>query len=43
MDEIHRRMLNSCLVILTVISLFMSIVFITGAIILILGLQPGGL
>ena len=43
MDEIHRRMLNSCLVILTVIGLFTSIVFITGAVVLLLGMQSGGL
>jgi hypothetical protein len=43
MKEIHRRMLNSCLVILTVIGLFISILFITGAVILLLGLQSGGL
>jgi hypothetical protein len=43
MEEIHRRILNSCLVILTVIGLFISIVFITGAFILLIGLQTGGL
>jgi len=43
MDEIHRRMLNSCLVILTVIGLFISLILITGAVVLLLGLQPGGL
>jgi hypothetical protein len=37
MNEIYRRLLNSCLVILTIIGLFMSILFIIGAVVLTLG------
>ena len=37
MNEIYRRLLNSCLVFLTVIGLFISILFIIGAVVLTLG------
>ncbi len=38
MSEIYRRLLNSCLVILMVIGLFISMLFIVGAGILIIGM-----
>jgi len=39
MNEIHRRWLNSCLVIMVVIALFISVLVIIGAGILFLGFQ----
>ena len=39
MSEIHRRWLNSCLVIMAVIAVFISVLFIVGAGMLILGFQ----
>ena len=39
MNEIHRRWLNSCLVIMAVIALFISVLVIIGAGILFLGFQ----
>jgi hypothetical protein len=42
MNENYRRPLDSCLVILTVIGLFISILFIIGAAVLIVGSQSGG-
>jgi hypothetical protein len=42
MNEIYRRLFNSCLVILTVIGLFISFIFIIGAVVLLLGPQSGG-
>jgi hypothetical protein len=38
MSEIYRRLLNSCLVILMVIGLFISMLFIGGAGMLIIGM-----
>ena len=43
MNETYRRRLNSCLVILTVTGLFLSLLFIIGAVLLIYGMQFGGL
>lgn len=43
MDEISRRMLNSCLVIIAVLCLFVSLILILGAGLLATGLITGEL
>ena len=42
MDDLTHRVINSCLVIMIVIGLFISLLFIIGAIVLILGPHYGG-
>jgi hypothetical protein len=43
MVNIYQRLLNSCLVLLIVIGMFLSLLIITGAMVLILSPHSGGL